>query len=466
MLYNIDKCNEGVKMAKLNKIIIIDSHTLKLDQDAKRGDEINLLDLETIDTSILSQKIDQAKDQEYNKRLQALENRLQLEKERDIEKATKESQSEIIRLQEKISNQENQVKAKISSEYDLKIEKYKYQIQDLEKEKSQILNQLKKDIELAEQKKINEIKDDINDYKNHIQDLIKENNHIKTQAALKQELAVKEKENLLNNTIQEKEAVIARLSKEKMSLNIKKMGEELEIWVDQEYQNHALQGFESCQWYKDNESIKEYGDSKGTKADFIFKVFSDQEYIEEKLLTSVAIEIKTEDQTSTYKKKNADHYDKLDKDRQKKNCEYALLISELEWDSINDAPIRKVQGYDKMYMVRPQYFIVFLSIVSALGKKYHELILNKHIERKKFKETEEILNELELMKDDILDKSITYLQNKMDEIRKSAENIEKEAKNILEASRIVIDSHVRTIINKINNFKLYNIIEKIESLQD
>ena len=90
-----------------------------------------------------------------------------------------------------------------------------------------------------------------------------------------------------------------------------------------EYENYAQCGFEACSWEKDNLSIKDDGDTKGTKADYIFKVYATKEMRSAELLTSVVCEMKNESPSSTNKKKNADHYAKLDKDRMKKNCEYA-----------------------------------------------------------------------------------------------------------------------------------------------
>jgi hypothetical protein len=167
---------------------------------------------------------------------------------------------------------------------------------------------------------------------------------------------------------------------------------------------------------------------------------------------------------STNKKKNADHYEKLDKDRIKKNCEYALLISELEWESTNDAPIRKVFGYDKMYMVRPQYFIVFLNIVTALGLKYKDIIKDYNFEKEQFKDSQDILEEFEQMKSENLDRSIEYIRTKVEEIVKSAESIKKEADKITEATRVVLNTHLQTVINKINQFSIKKIAKEIDKL--
>ena len=453
-------------MSKITKVIIIDSHTLKLDKDAQKGDVIDLLSLDSIDTMILSKKIDEFKDNEYNRRLEQLKKEMLLEKENEIQKAVKQSQDEIVKLEEKIKSQENTLRVQLSADYNIQIERLKHQLKQLENEKNQIAISKDNEIKLAISNKINEIKDEINSYQNQINQLEKDKTITKEKFDLEKTLAIQNKEKELSETIQEKEKIIARLALEKTNMNIKKMGEELETWVDQEFQNHALNGFENCLWEKDNEVVRSHGETKGTKADYIFKVFSEETKEDKDLLTSVAIEIKSEDPNSTYKKKNSDHYDKLDKDRQKKNCEYALLISELEWTSTNDAPIRKVQGYDKMYMVRPQYFIVFLNIVTALGLKYKDIIQKHDLERKKFKDSEDILVELEQMKSDILDKSIVYIQNKMDDIISSAVNIENEAKKILEASRIIMETHINTVINKIKNFKIHQMIKKIDKIEE
>ena len=74
---------------------------------------------------------------------------------------------------------------------------------------------------------------------------------------------------------------------------------------------------------------------------------------------------------SKTKKKNADHYNKLDKDRKKKNCEYALLVSELEWDQPNDLPIKKVKEYEAQIELLKQITFV---VVIFLGTISHYLI--------------------------------------------------------------------------------------------
>ncbi|HKL47377.1 MAG TPA: DUF2130 domain-containing protein, partial [Candidatus Izemoplasmatales bacterium] len=418
-------------MAKINEVLIVNAHTLKLNQDAKKGDEIDLRSLNSVDMRILQNKIDEKLDQEYNKRLKAYKEKMLLEKKNEIQVALKQSEKEIIELKEKIKSVEVNVKTQLSSQYTQEINQLKHQIEMLAKEKETILASKDKDISLSVSKKVEAVKDQLHGYQKQIDQLKHEKAMKEEQLKMEKQIAVQAKEKELNDRIQEKENIISRLSLEKSNLNIKKMGEELESWIDQEFQNHALNGFDTCTWYKDNEAVKSHGESRGTKADYIFKVYSNSQKDNQDLLTSVACEIKSEDPNSTYKKKNADHYEKLDKDRQKKACEYALLISELEWDSPNDAPIRKVQNYKKMYMVRPPYFMVFLNILTAITLRYREIINQYQVEKRKFKDVEDIIHQFDDIKNDLLEKSIKYIQKKMKEIVKSADSIKHEANNIL-----------------------------------
>ncbi|QWC00314.1 DUF2130 domain-containing protein [Mycoplasmatota bacterium] len=451
-------------MAKLTDIIIVNSHTLKLNSDAKKGDEIDLLLLDHVDTSILSKKIEEKKDEEYNKRLLALEKEFKLEKENEIQRALEETKEVITELKLKLKSQEESIKNQLNSKFNLEKEKLNYQIKELNQEKDNLLANKENEIDLAIAHKENEIKDDINGYKQKIDQLEREKTYILNSKELEVKSAINEREKELNLHIKKLENKVSKLTLEKSMMNIKKMGEELENWVDQEYQNHALNGFDACTWEKDNESIKGHGESRGTKADYIFRVYATEDKKENEIITSVACEIKSEDPTSAYKKKNADHYEKLHKDRIKKNCEYALLISELEWDSVNDAPIRKIPEYDKMYMVRPQYFIVFLSIVTSLANAHKKLITEYNFEQAKFKDSEDILKEFDSMKDEILDRSLKYIEDKINDINESAEEIQKQAGKIIESSRVVLESHLRTVKNKIEQFSIKKISKQIKDL--
>ncbi|HPN61231.1 MAG TPA: DUF2130 domain-containing protein, partial [Bacilli bacterium] len=209
---------------------------------------------------------------------------------------------------------------------------------------------------------------------------------------------------------------------------------------------------------------KEEGEARGTKADYIFKVYANDDFQEVNLLTSVACEMKSEDPSSQNKKKNAEHYAKLDKDRNKKNCEYALLISELEWEQANDVPIRKVMEYEKMYLVRPPYFITFLSIIVSLGVKYQELLLAHNQEVLQFQEIQEIQDAFEKMKSDILDKQLERLDKEIKAINTNANQIANLSQKIIESTDKLATTLLDNIKKKIENFNIKKITKAIDKV--
>ena len=177
-----------------------------------------------------------------------------------------------------------------------------------------------------------------------------------------------------SNIIKEKEDVINQLQRQKANLNVKQTGEDLEAWCDNTVKEAMQNGFLNCTWQKDNEVIKEEGEQKGSKADYIFRIYSDNLHIEQTEIASICMDMKDENPDSINKKSNSDYYKQLDKNRVKKNCKYALLVSNLEMDKPNIIPIYKVREYEDMYVVRPAYLITFLNMITSLATKYSSLI--------------------------------------------------------------------------------------------
>ena len=446
-------------MSKLTNVTIINDHTIRLNTDAYKGDEIDLLEINNVDLSIISQKINEQKDLEYNRRLDSLRREWTLTKDKEIQEAINSSKEEVIRLKRDLELARESTKIDLESKYNLDIERLNNKISSLNKDLENLSHLKTNEITLAVKTKEAEIKDQIYGLNTKLSNLESEKKQLQETLKLEQKLALKNQEDEYQKKIQELEEQLNNLKHEKSSINIKKMGEELEKWVDQEYQNYALNGFENSIWYKDNLVVK------NTKADFIYKVFANENKKEEDLLTSVAIEVKSESPETVNKKKNSDHYAKLNDDRVKKSCEYALLISELEWDVVNDAPIRKVNDYAKMYLVRPQYFMVFIHIITALSLKYKDILLEHNIQLEKFKDAKEIEKEFEDMKSSILDSTVKYINTNIEDIIKSANNIITEGNKILDSAGKIKDSHLNTLINKITNLKINKIIKSIENLE-
>ena len=147
----------------------------------------------------------------------------------------------------------------------------------------------------------------------------------------------------------------------KARMSTKMVGESLEIHCNTEFNRMRTMMYPYAYFEKDND-VRE-----GSKGDFIFRDFDEEgvEYI------SIMFEMKNEcDQTAT-KHKNEDFFAKLDKDRRAKGCEYAVLVSLLEPESdfYNDGIVDVSYKYPKMYVVRPQFFLPLISLLTQASKK-------------------------------------------------------------------------------------------------
>ncbi|MGD9605323.1 MAG: DUF2130 domain-containing protein [Bacilli bacterium] len=440
-------------MAKITDVTIIDAKTLRLNTDAFKGDEIDLLSLSKVDTSIIAAKIKAAQDQEYEKFLSQAKDHFEKEKLLAIKQATEALNKDKITLEQQLKDLEQKIKVSL----ELQFEKERNQLQGTNEN-------LKGQMALALAQKELAIAKDINDLKTQIQAKNAEISRLMETKSKEIELEVLKKETELTLKINQKEEEISNLRLTKSILNVKKLGEDLEKWCNNEFMAYALSGFQTCTWEKDNTSIKEEDEVKGTKADYIFKAYANEQKQEVDLLTSVACEMKSEDPSSQNKKKNADHFAKLDKDRKKKNCEYALLISELEWEQANDVPIRKIAEYEKMYLVRPQYFITFLSIIVSLGLKYQELLITHNQEVLQFQEIQAIQDAFEKMKSEILDKQLEKLDKEIKAINANANQIANLSQKIIESTDKLATTLLDNIKKKIEDFNIKKITKAIEKI--
>lgn len=410
-------------MAKIKNITIIDNKLLQLNEDAKAGDVIDLEEINQVDLTLISDKIKRAYEEEFKNKLKV-----------EIEKFEQEKKSAVLQKELELTKSIQR-----KDEENLKLQAK--------------IDALKKQLDDEVKIKILEFKDD---YQDKIHEL-----ELKLQAANSQISLVKAESDA---QIEKKELEIRRLVLERSSLSVKKIGERLELWCNEEYAAYAQSGFVNCEWEKDNDSKKEEGESKGTKADFIFKVFACEDHKVENLLTSVILEMKSESPDSVNKKKNVDHIDKLDKDRKKKGCEYAILVSELEWDNDNDVPIKKVTKYDKMYIVRPNYFIPMLNIIEGLAKKFQSVLLKQNEEIIKFKDSQEIINEFNKFKEELLVKFVEKIHKDMEIIVKQSEAISASASKILDTCEDMKNKLVKNCLNKIEKFDIIKLIKKIENV--
>lgn len=159
----------------------------------------------------------------------------------------------------------------------------------------------------------------------------------------------------------EKEVELYKNFKAKRS--VKLLGEDLEQHCYALYNQILLPVMPNATFEKDNDSVKDDGETSGTKGDFIFRDKEDGvEYL------SIMFEMKNEGDVSATRHRNADFYAKLDSDRRKKGCEYAVLVSMLELDNDLFSGINVVPGYEKMFMVRPDQFIPIITLLVQSAK--------------------------------------------------------------------------------------------------
>lgn len=167
-----------------------------------------------------------------------------------------------------------------------------------------------------------------------------------------------------------KEDEIERVKDMKMKMSVKDIGEKLEQWCENQFNLQRATAFPHAYFEKDNESVKDEEDGKGTKGDYMFRD-SDANGIE---YISIMFEMKDK-MEGTKGQTNDSHLAKLDKDRKKKKCEYAVLVSMLEPENelYNAGPVDMSHKYGKMYVVRPQEFMLILSLIRNEARKSLEM---------------------------------------------------------------------------------------------
>tara|TARA_B100000767_G_scaffold274515_1_gene307744 strand:- start:107 stop:2248 length:2142 start_codon:yes stop_codon:yes gene_type:complete len=150
----------------------------------------------------------------------------------------------------------------------------------------------------------------------------------------------------------------------------KDTGEKLEQWCENQFNLVRATAFPHAYFEKDNESVNDEENGKGTKGDFIFRE-SDANGIE---YTSIMFEMK-DNMESTKGQTNDFHLSKLDKIRKKNKCEYAVLVSMLEPENelYNAGPVDMSPKYGKMYVIRPQFFIPMITLVRNAAMNSHKI---------------------------------------------------------------------------------------------
>ena len=302
----------------------------------------------TVNESQYSELLAQVRTTEFDKEIHArIEQALALEKQKaqnEQQQVLSQKESEIQELKATISNIESQ-KELIKKDMEQALSG---KLSDKEKELVELQAQLDR-LRLEHQ----------NELQASLTNIEKERDQIQNQ------LLLQEKENELSiaSVKQNYEAQLKAANEQvefyknfKAQQSTKAIGESLEHYAESEFNKVRSFAFPNAYFEKDNQVS-----ARGSKGDFIFRE-CDENGVE---IISIMFEMKNEADGTEKKHKNADFYKELDKDRREKKCEYAVLVSMLEADNdyFNTGIVDVSHEYEKMYVVRPQFFIQLIGLL-------------------------------------------------------------------------------------------------------
>ena len=320
-----------------------------------------------IDESEYAKLVSQIRDQEFEKEISKREKALKeqiaaeqkahdLELEKEHTEAITAKNAEIAQRDATIREYKEKLKGAASEK--------KLDVQEAEQKKEKIITE--KDVEIASLKaqlKQAEVEQELaitkatKEKDQEIADRDASIQKLKDSMDLQQaneKLEKEQREKLHQEELRMKDDEITRLKDFKAKLSTKMVGESLEQHCLTEFNKVRMMAFPNAVFEKDND-IK-----TGSKGDFIFR-----ESEGETEFLSIMFEMKNESDTTATKHKNEDFFKELDKDRKEKHCEYAVLVSMLEADSdlYNTGIVDVSYRYPKMYVIRPQFFIQFISLL-------------------------------------------------------------------------------------------------------
>ena len=386
-----------------------------------------------------------------------LENKLDdIKKENEIEKLNFETS-----YKEKIANLENvitQLNEKLKSfeelnENNMKIEKmsienlYKEDISklnntifNLEAKINTLNDEAKRNIEIEKITVENKYKEEINLLKNNILNL--QNNELMIKDRYKTEL-------------KNKDEIIEYYKDLKSKLSTKMLGETLEQHCEVSFNRLRSTAFPNAYFDKDNDV------SSGSKGDYIYREF-DENGLE---ILSIMFEMKNQNDETKTKKKNKDFFKELDKDRKEKRCEYAILVSLLEQENelYNEGIVDVSYEYEKMYVIRPQFFISIISLLrnGARGvlkyKQELNAIKNQNIDISNFEN--DLLN--------FKDKFGKNYENASKKFNEAIEKIDKSIKNLQEtrAALLASENNLRLANDKLDGLTVKKLVKKNETMK-
>ncbi len=257
--------------------------------------------------------------------------------------------------------------------------------------------------------------------------------------------------------IKDRDESIERLKDLKAKLTVKLLGENLEQHCQNAFNNVRMGMFPFAYFEKDNEAIE------GTKGDYIYRDYESKDGAE---IISIMFEMKDEQDTSVNKKTVESHLKKLDDDRKKKSCEYAILVTTLEADNelYNQGIVNVSYKYDRMFVIRPQFFLPLTSLLKEQSMKSAEDRRQLMVAKNSNIEIENFVDNMESWKGGWL-KVMKNAGNKhaegIEQINKAIKDLEK-ARDALMMS----DKHLLTAENKIDDLTVKRLTKNAPSVAE
>jgi hypothetical protein len=407
---------------KTVKVSIQDEDTLVLQEDASKGDLVDLKSIHEadIDKTSIQSVVNSIKKDKFNEEMakalkvkeQEYELKLQLKEKEEADKAKdeiNEKSSKIIELQSRLESAETARELAVSKAVSV-----------VEKERDELKIKLSSE-ELDKQRVVTSLKDK---YETQIKD---------------------------------RDESIERLKDMKAKLSVKLIGENLEQHCQNEFNNVRSGMFPFAYFEKDNEAVE------NSKGDYIYRDYESKDGVE---LISIMFEMKDEMDDSVNKKTIESHLKKLHDDRVKKGCEYAILVTLLEPDNelYNRGIVDVSYKHDKMFVIRPQFFLPMISLLKNASIKSAE-------DRRQLVVAKNSNIDIENFVDNMEDWKGSWLKIMKNAGSKHVEGIEQINKAIkdLEKARdalMMSDKHLLTAENKVDDLTVKRLTKNAPSVAE
>lgn len=376
----------------------------------------------------------------------------------EIEKAVVEKEKEMSEKSQKDISDSNLKIQKLESELASSKSEINHKMETAIMSKEAEINELKAQLEAKETEKQLAVSEALSKKEKEIneksQEILALNSKIENnQNEYKiQENALKEK---YEEQLKGKDELIDYYKDFKTKQSTKMVGESLEQHCEIEFNKLRATGFQNAYFEKDNDA------RSGSKGDYIYKEF-DENGVE---IISIMFEMKNEMDTTATKHKNADFFKELDKDRNEKNCEYAILVSLLEADNelYNTGIVDVSHKYAKMYVIRPQFFIPMITLLrnAALNSlKYKQELVEVKSQNIDITNFEQSLMDFK----DSFSKNYQHAHDRfvdaIAEIDKSIDHLQKIKENLTKS-----DNHLRIANNKVEDISIKKLTKGNETMR-